>query len=472
MITATNSEPLLKEEDECNYESDIDTDSDDPSIVHSHKEPFIRREVPYDRYNLAYVVFYILGVNTLIPWNFFITADDYWKYKFRPISPNGSHNVDYGFVEVSGNRTDLQASFTSYMCIASAVPNTLFLIINTFISNKISLSTRMIGSQGIVLAVFILTTSFAQVNTDTYQTEFLFITLASVAAVNAASAIFGGSLLGVVGRFSPKYITATNAGQALGGIFTALTEILSLWIGASPVMSGLLYFIIGDFVLLLSLISYVFLERAVFFKYHVIVPTQNPNEPQFSINDEINFSGEHISYSRIFKKIWKYGVSVMMIFVITMSVYPSVTVLVESQGKGHGHQWNDKYFVPVVTYLLFSCGDYMGRILSGIFIWPKNKPWLVVFLSFLRIIFVPAFLVCNAQPRHRLPVYIHDDAWYILLTVLFGITNGYLCNIIFMLGSAAVDLKEKEVASAMLGAFLGIGVSLGSPIGLLMVKIL
>lgn len=79
----------------------------------------------------------------------------------------------------------------------------------------------------------------------------------------AASAIFGGSLFGIAGKFSSKYITAMTAGQALGGIFTALTEILSLWIGANPVVSGLLYFVIGDVVLFLSLIAYVILERVV-----------------------------------------------------------------------------------------------------------------------------------------------------------------------------------------------------------------
>lgn len=68
-------------------------------------------------------------------------------------------------------------------------------------------------------------------------------------------------------------------GQALGGIFTALTEICSLWIGASPVFSGLVYFIIGDAMLLLSLIAYIILERAVSLlfiisgltQYHIIL---------------------------------------------------------------------------------------------------------------------------------------------------------------------------------------------------------
>lgn len=69
--------------------------------------------------------------------------------------------------------------------------------------------------------------------------------------------------MGIVGKFSSKYITAMSGGQALGGIFTALVEVCSLWIGTSPVLSGLVYFIIGDIVLLLSLIAYLMLERAV-----------------------------------------------------------------------------------------------------------------------------------------------------------------------------------------------------------------
>lgn len=28
------------------------------------------------RYRIAYVIFYFLGMTTLMPWNFFITADD------------------------------------------------------------------------------------------------------------------------------------------------------------------------------------------------------------------------------------------------------------------------------------------------------------------------------------------------------------------------------------------------------------
>lgn len=56
-----------------------------------------------------------------------------------------------------------------------------------------------------------------------------------------------------------------------------------------------------------------------------------------------------------------------------------------------------------------------------------------MFLSIARIIFIPALMFCNAQPRHNLPVYIHSDIYYILITIVFAVTNGYLCNLSFIL---------------------------------------
>lgn len=55
-------------------------------------------------------------------------------YKFREIS--NSTNLTTTHVENLAQKTDLQASFTSYLSVASALPNTLFLIVNAFISNR------------------------------------------------------------------------------------------------------------------------------------------------------------------------------------------------------------------------------------------------------------------------------------------------------------------------------------------------
>ncbi|CAK9820988.1 Equilibrative nucleoside transporter 3 [Anthophora plagiata] len=475
MAYSINRRPLLGGGvSDSEFEDDLETEVDDPNISVPDEKPFLKQYEPRDKYNLAYIVFYLLGINTLIPWSFFITADDYWMYKFREVHKNlTQESVNYTCAEdLEEKRTDLQASFISYLNVASAIPNTLFLIINAFISKRVPLRVRMVGSQCAILLFFILTTVFVEINTDKWQRVFSVITLTTVAIINGTSAIFGGSLMGIVGRFSPKYITAMLSGQALGGIFTAIAEICSLWIGASPVLSGLIYFIIGDVILFLSLIAYIILEKAAFFKYHMSEKSSN-SETDFSITGEVTFSqGATISYMRIIRRMWHYGVSIFLVFFITLSVYPAVTVLVESQNKGKGYAWNDIYFIPVVTYLIFSSGDYVGRLLSGIFQWPKNKPWQVIFLSLTRVIFIPALMFCNAQPRRQLPVYIHSDFYYILLTIAFAISNGYLCNLSFILTSTVVESQEKEIASAMIGAFLGMGLTSGAALSLIMIKLL
>lgn len=95
----------------------------------------------------------------------------------------------------------------------------------------------------------------------------------------------------------------------------------------------------------------------------------------------------------------------------------------------HHHLFPDIYFLPVLNYLLFNAGDYIGRILSGWIQRPKNNPKLVAILCVLRVGFIPAFLLCNITQKHPLPILIHSDEIFILLMTFFSITNGYIANI-------------------------------------------
>lgn len=53
----------------------------------------------------------------------------------------------------------------------------------------------------------------------------------------------------------------------------------------------------------------------------------------------------------------------MMVFVVTLAAFPTLMVLVVSEEVPS--VWNEKYYVALVSFLVFSCGDYIGRILSG-----------------------------------------------------------------------------------------------------------
>lgn len=88
--------------------------------------------------------------------------------------------------------------------------------------------------------------------------------------VLAFSAILCGGLFGVVGKFPSTYIAAVVSGQALGGIFAALIEIISLTFAVSAITSAFIYFMVANITLLFSIIAYVVLSKSLFFKYHTI----------------------------------------------------------------------------------------------------------------------------------------------------------------------------------------------------------
>ncbi|KAB0799599.1 hypothetical protein PPYR_07479 [Photinus pyralis] len=448
-------DPISSDTDE---EVHIPNINDDRIVAVKDDEPLFKPQEPRDKYNIVFFIFYLLGMTTLLPWNFFITANDYWMYKFR--DPKSQLN----FFSPPPKRTPLQASFTSYLSIASNVPCVIFLIVNTALNKRVSLNTRMIGSLIVMLILLVITTVFVKVDTDDWQTEFFAITLVTVVLLNVASAILSGSLFGIVGKFSPKYITAVFGGQALGAIFTALVQIMALSIGASSIFSGLIYYMVGNVVIVISIIFYIILSKAVYFKYH-IATKMGADLHEFSAD---LLRPQLIDHKAILKKIWKYAASVFSVFFITLSVYPGVAVLIESEIKGK--TWNDTYFVPVVTYLLMNCCDYTGRILAGLIHWPKKGSHLLV-LCLMRAVFIPLFLLCNVQPRHNLPVIFNHDYHYIIIMVLFSITNGYLGNLALMCAPRVVKHHEKEIASSMVAIFLGLGLTVGSGLSIIFVKL-
>ncbi|XP_063235773.1 equilibrative nucleoside transporter 1 [Bacillus rossius redtenbacheri] len=473
MEYSVNTRPLLQQsESESDFEERDGRESggtlDDPVVVTKDTRPLFKVQEPKDRYNLAYIIFYLLGMTTLLPWYFFVTADDYWMYKLRNLSGNYT-------VVGDGGRSELQASFTAYLSVASTIPNTLFLILNSLLSHKISLRIRMVGSLSTIIILFVVTTALVKIDTDSWQQIFFIVTLVIVVLLNIASAILQGGLFGLVGKFSARYITAVVSGQALGGIFAALASILSLCLGASATTSAFVYFMVANAMLLLALTAYLILTRAMFFQYHLLDKSEGNTlhyEPGSIQSSSYGPSVRNISYMGILSKIWTYGFSEWLTFFITLAMYPSITVLVCSTYKGNKVAWNDVYFVPVVGYLIFSTFDYVGRMLAGFLHWPRGRGWLLLLLSAFRVVFVPLILLCNAQPRHHLPVVIHSDVLYILIIVLFGLTNGYLANITLICVPRVVDATEQEVASSMMAAFLGVGLACGSALGLGMVKIL
>lgn len=304
---------------------------------------------------------------------------------------------------------------------------------------RISLRLRMIGSMIVILILFVITTAFVKINTDDYQDYFFVFTLTTVFVVNIFSAIVSGGLFGMSGMFPSEYISAVMSGQALGGVVTALAEVISISFATGlPTISSFIFFLVGTAMLILGLVFYMSAEKTLFFKVH-INQSQVKTTNRVAINSNVETSSELVAnvsrhymqpdWTKICSKIWVHGFSAFLVFVTTLAVYPAITVLITSVDKGNHNKWNNVYFLPCLNYLLFNSGDYIGRILSGWIKRPRNQPNLIAFLTVLRIGFIPAFLLCNITQKHPLPVLIHSDEIFILLMTAFSISNGYLANI-------------------------------------------
>ncbi|CAG9861538.1 unnamed protein product [Phyllotreta striolata] len=454
MAYSVNTTPLL-------YSTQLDSDEEDIVEINGRdNKPLLKTQEPRDKFYGAYLTFYLLGIVSLLPWNFFITADDYWMYKFRNVSSNVSIRED------APSRNTLQAEFTSYLNLASCYPNLIMLIFSTVIIEKVSLYKRVLIPLVITLFLMMLTLVFVNLNTDKWQELFLWLTLFITLLLNIVTPIFGGSVTGIVGKFSPTYITAVVGGQSLGGIFAALTQIAALAIGASSTHSALVYFIIGNLTIVLAIVSFVYLAKSAFFNFYV-----RDQHVVSNIQSTESIQLQAVSYKLVFKKIWAYCVCVFITFFITISLFPGVMVLIESEGKGQGSRWSDTYFVPTITYLLFNFGDYIGRLVACKVIKPKSITLITIF-TLTRIIFIPLILLCNCHPRHHLAVVFDKDYYYVIICFIFAFTNGYLMNLTSILTPRIVDHHEKEIASLITVVFVASGAAVGSSISLFIIRLL
>jgi len=171
-----------------------------------------------------------------------------------------------------------------------------------------------------------------------------------------------------------------------------------------------------------------------------------------------------------------YAAAVLITFFVTLGCFPAVTMQVKSTLDPKG-SWASTYFIPVSCFLFFNVGDFFGRMLAGKIQWPrpgKMGGWLTLLMAVLRFVFVPLFLVCNIERGEDSvsSTFIESDVWYIILMLLFSITNGYVGSICMISGSQVVKSEEAQTAASLMVAFLGIGLASGAFMSNIFVKLI
>uniref|UniRef100_A0A4W4E4Q9 Solute carrier family 29 member 1a n=1 Tax=Electrophorus electricus TaxID=8005 RepID=A0A4W4E4Q9_ELEEL len=417
---------------------------------------------PQDKYKTVWLIFFILGLGTLLPWNFFMTATMYFT----------SRLADPG-EEVSTERNFLQTKFNNVMALCAMIPLLVFTCLTSVLHHRVSQKIRIMGSLVSILVVFLVTAILVKVPIT--PMPFFVTTMIKIIIINAFGAVLQGSLFGMAGLFPAAYTVPIMSGQGLAGTFAAFSMICAITSGSSVMDSAFGYFITACAVIGLAILSYVFLPRLEFYKHYLKEETNSPAQDEENKLDLLQKGirmastgggvKQNPSILGIFKKIWLMALSVCFAFIITIGLFPAVTVDVKSS-IANGGPW-ELYFIPVSCFLLFNLCDWAGRSLTAVCMWPGKDSRLLPALLLLRVLFVPLFMLCNVQPRYNLSVVFAHDAWFIVFMITFAFSNGYLVSLCMCYGPKKVAANEAETAGAIMAFFVSLGLALGAALSFL-----
>uniref|UniRef100_A0A8C8DFW2 Solute carrier family 29 member 2 n=1 Tax=Oryzias sinensis TaxID=183150 RepID=A0A8C8DFW2_9TELE len=214
----------------------------------------LERNPPPDRGCLVGIIFFILGLGTLLPWNFFMTASQYFE---RRLNGTEVHN--------GTGRVQKEYLFNSWMTLLSQLPLLLFTLLNSMLYQRISERVRIAGSLVLILLLFIFTAALVKVPME--EDRFFSVTMATIWFINSFGAVLQGSCFGLVGQLPPKYNSIFMSGQGLAGTFAALAMLLAIASEADFESAALGYFITPCVGTLVTLLSYLMLPRLEFARF-------------------------------------------------------------------------------------------------------------------------------------------------------------------------------------------------------------
>uniref|UniRef100_F7BS45 Solute carrier family 29 member 1 (Augustine blood group) n=1 Tax=Monodelphis domestica TaxID=13616 RepID=F7BS45_MONDO len=382
---------------------------------------------PQDRYKGVWLIFFMLGLGTLLPWNFFMTASMYFKSCLgQPHNESGimtKENMDVLDPTQSPMKASFLNSIFNVMSICAMLPLLIFTCLHSILYQRITQALPILGSLVAILLMFALTGNLVIVHLD--PLPFFIVTMVKIVIINSFGAILQGSLFGLASLLPTNYTSPIMSGQGLARTFTAVAMICATASGSELEKSAFGYFITVCRIIVLSILCYLVLPKLKFYQYYQQVKTEALGEretkmdlikrgenPIKSVQVEQGVTkpnpqntNEKPSIIAILKEIWVLALSVCFVFTITM--FPSVTAEVRQSIIAGTNNWKN-YFTPVTCFLTFNIFDWAGWSLTSVFKWPQNDShYLLPALVLSKIAFVPLLMqrpfkeepACDLPPR-------------------------------------------------------------------------
>ncbi|KAG8537872.1 hypothetical protein GDO81_023663 [Engystomops pustulosus] len=139
----------------------------------------------------------MLGLGTLLPWNFFMTATLYFTSRLaEPATDRIAPGDDSDFLNVSNSlnisetemrslepvRTPLQSKFNNVMTLCAMLPLLIFTCLNSILHRRIPQNIRIAGSLVAIFLVFLLTAIFVKIEFS--PVTFFTLTMIKIVFIN------------------------------------------------------------------------------------------------------------------------------------------------------------------------------------------------------------------------------------------------------------------------------------------------
>ncbi|CAH1993832.1 unnamed protein product [Acanthoscelides obtectus] len=392
----------------------------------------------------------------MLPMTFFVVANDYWMYKFR--------NTNYTNWDPL-HRTSIQIYFSSILSTAKAVPVMIVSLLAAKYIHKLHLRPRLLYSTLVICAVFLSLTIFVVIDTDDWQVMFLIVVVALMTIQSMAGVIFRISHSRLLARFPIIYQKFDMYGSGCSSLFSIFLQILSLAIGKDPQSSALIFFVSGTTVIGIAFLLGLVSDHLQFYRYYVGDSSEDIKHPP-----------------KTFKQLLQAGycirhIIIQLFFVLVcMTCTGPVTYLVVSEYYGNGNPWNEKYFVPVVTFLIHDLVGLVTKYFARPLMTRKNAKWFTLMVILSKLTFVPLYFLCNAPTgsKRKIPILLPHDWQYITIVFTDSLCMMTLSGICMLSTSKLTegDKQKTEDSFIVISIMLGILLAVTSPLGSLSVKLL
>ncbi|CAJ0604567.1 unnamed protein product [Cylicocyclus nassatus] len=372
----------------------------------------------------------------------------------EPVDP---YYVEYWFT-VDGNKTSYAKSFMSALGISAQIPNFVVALVN--VSQIIGglLMVRIAGSLTIncLNVVAILALVIFQNPSEEAMNWFYIVSLVIVMVMNASNGLYQNSVFGLAADFPAAYSNAVVVGTNVCGTFISVLALVTTAALPSKYKTvAIIYFSISLGVLLLCGVSLIILTRMEFYKYYL----EKGNRARASQKSGRPTLRE---FWETFKGCWMQLLSIVLVFFVTLSVFP--TVLAGTTPNGKGQPWNSaiskELYPGLTTFLAFNLMAAVGSTTAGFIQFPG--PRALIFPVLARLLFIPYFMLCNYNVDDRvMPVIFKNEWWFIIGNIIMAFTSGYFSSLGMMYAPRVVESKLSKTAGMAAALCLVIGLMTG-----------